>query len=403
MGVLGRRGDLDRTVTVAQASRFSGRRKSVIAVVAIVVAGLVAGCGGSSTSTSTKQQRARDAALTKAIRTGMQQASIPGAIVGVWEDGKAPYVRSFGVRNTASGRRMATDLYMRIGSNTKSFVVTGILQLVDQGKVGLDDPIDKYVPGVPNGNAITIRQLAGMRSGLYSYSNDIVPDGVGSDPLRPWTPQELLAISFSHPPVFAPGTQFDYSNTNTVLLGLVVEKVSGQSLGTYIDRHIARPEHLQHTVFPTDAAFPSPHAQGYTNWDPRQPIANATDWNPSWGGAAGAMISTLDDLRTWTRDVAAGKLVKPATQRDRLQFLPAPGEGEGAEYGLGIENNNGWIGHNGNIAGYMTQPFYLPSQRMTMIVLINSNVNVLGFVALTQAITKIISPNHLWPNAPTAE
>src|SRR6185436_2495002 len=104
----------------------------------------------------------RDAALTEAIRAGMQRASIPGAIVGVWREGQPPYVRAFGVRDTVGGEPMATDLYMRIGSNTKAFVVTSILMLADQGKLGLDDPIDRYVEGVPSGDRITLRQLAQM-------------------------------------------------------------------------------------------------------------------------------------------------------------------------------------------------------------------------------------------------
>lgn len=389
-----------RRRTVAHTSRSAARRLCVVALAVTVAVGLLAGCGESSTSE-------RAAALTEAIRTGMQQASIPGAIVGVWQDGKAPYVRAFGVRDTASGEPMATDLYTRIGSVTKTFAVTAVLQLVDQGKVGLDDPIDKYVSGVPRGDVITLRQLAAMRSGLYSYTDVVIPN-LASNPARQWTFQELLAISFRgpsdvvcpcHPLLFEPGTDSDYSNTNTILLGLVVEKVSGQALETYIDQHILQPEGLAHTVFPTDASFPSPHAQGYADTFDGQ-VANVTDWNPSWAWAAGQMISTLDDLRTWTRVLATGKLLSPALQRAREQFLPAPQEGEGAKYGLGLENDNGWIGHNGNIPGYVTFAYYLPSQRTTMVVMVNSNANLLGIVALIRAITEIISPDHLWPNPP---
>src|SRR5262249_35127653 len=152
---------------------------------------------------------------------------------------------------------------------------------------------------------------------------------LASNPGRQWRPQELLAISFQHPLVFAPGTRFDYSNTNTVLLGLVVEKVSGQSLKAYLQEHILKPVGLTHTVFPTGAEMPTPHAGGYTGppWIARG-VADAPDWTPSWGWAAGAMISTLGDLRKWTRVLAAGTLLKPETQRQRLQFLPAVGEGE---------------------------------------------------------------------------
>jgi len=342
----------------------------------------------------------RDAALTAAIQEGMQQASIPGVIVGVWQDGVDPYVQAFGVRDTASGQPMTTDLHMRIGSVTKTFVVTAILQLVDQGKIGLDDPIEKYVPGVPRGDVITIRQLAAMRSGLYSYTNEVIPN-LASNPTRQWTLPELLAISFGRrcPVLFEPGAEFDYSNTNTLLLGLVVEKVSGQRLEDYLHQHFLQPEGLAHTVFPADASIPSPHAEGYTE-TPDGQVVNATAWNPSWGWAAGQMISTLDDLHTWTLILATGKLVSPALQREREEFLPAPQEGEGAMYGLGLENDNGWIGHNGNIPGYLTFAFHLPSRQTTMVVLFNSSINLLGTAALMREMTKIISPDNLWPEPP---
>src|SRR5215468_9512996 len=149
----------------------------------------------------------RDAALDKAIPAAMARASIPGAIVGVWQDGREPYVRAFGVRDTATGQPMTTDLYIRIGSNTKAFVVTGILMLADQGKLGLDDPIDRYVKGVPSGDQITLRQLAQMRSGLYDHADDTNKE-LPQQPYRQWTPPQLLEVAFRHPPLFPPGSAF---------------------------------------------------------------------------------------------------------------------------------------------------------------------------------------------------
>ena len=370
------------------------RRKFMVAVVTILVAGLV-GFGESSTP-----QADRDAQLTEAMPKLLQQAEIPGAIVGVWQDGKAPYVRAFGVQDTATNQPMTPDLYMRIGSLSKTFTVAALLLLVQEGKVGLDDPIDKYVPDVPNGNMITLRQLAAMRSGLFDYSAVVVPK-LPSQPERQWTPQELLQISFSRPPLFEPGAKFDYSNTNTVLIGLVVEKVSGQSLKTYIDEHILKPQHLDHTVFPNDGtSFPSPHSHGYAKGADGTTL-DATDWNSSWGWAAGHMISTVDDVHVWARDWATGKLFTAEVLRARDQFLPAPEEGEGAQYGLAIENQNGWIGHNGNIAGYLTYPYYLPAEEMTVVVLLNSSVDVLASWGLMEEFIKIVSPDHPWPKPPS--
>jgi D-alanyl-D-alanine carboxypeptidase len=199
-----------------------------------------------------------------------------------------------------------------------------------------------------------------------------------------------------------PRTKFDYNNTNTVLLGLVVEKVSGQPLNRYIEEHIARPENLSHTRFPTDASLPSPHAHGYTKM-PDGKIVDGTDWNPSWGWAAGQMVSTVDDLHIWARDLATGKLLTPAAQREREKFQPAPSEGDGALYGLGVEYQFGWIGHNGNITGYQTYAYYLPSEKTTMVVMVNSNADAVAVLNFVRGIVKIITPDHPWPAPPSDE
>ncbi|WP_187344499.1 serine hydrolase domain-containing protein [Aldersonia kunmingensis] len=370
------------------AGTFSGR---LVAVLAILTASLV-GCGESATSSDLPE-----AQLTETISQGMAQASVPGVIVGVWQ-GDSAYVQAFGLRDTATGDPMAPDLHMRIGSITKTFTTTAVLQMVDQGKVGLDDPIAKYVPGVPNGENITIRQLAAMRSGLANYS-DVVISAQPTDPEHVWTPQEMLAISFSRPPLFAPGTEFDYSNTNTVLLGLVVEKASGQALNDYIAEHITEPENLDTTSVPTSAALPSPHAQGYAKI-PDGATVDSTDWSPSWGFGAGDMISTLDDLRVWAHDLAVGTLLSEETQRAREQFQLAPSEGAGSLYGLGVEYQNGWIGHNGNIGGFQAYAYYLPPEDKTVVFLVNSNADPLGVWNFFTEIANIVSPDHPWPGPP---
>jgi D-alanyl-D-alanine carboxypeptidase len=381
--------------------------------IAALVAGLLAGCStasahpagtaalaaGPGLGSRSTVASGRTVTLTRSIQQVMRVAAIPGAIVGVWQRGQAPYLRAFGVSSAAARKPMSTAMYMRIGSETKTFTITALLELVDRGKVGLDQPIARYISGVPDGNVITIRELAEMRSGLYNYTDDSAwGRAFLHNPYRQWTPQELLPYSFGHPLLFRPGTRYRYSNTNTILLGLVIEKRSGQSLAGYIGRHVLRPGHLTHTVFPQGAEFPFPHAQGHTYRDPDGKTVNPTTWNPSWGWAAGAMISTLGDLHTWARDVATGRLLTPATQRQREHFLPIEGLA-GAGYGLGLFDVNGWIGHNGSLPGYQSLAIYLPSQRATVVVLVNSDVSYRGEGLTTligQAITKIISPGHIF-------
>ncbi|WP_374775151.1 beta-lactamase family protein [Streptomyces sp. NBC_01310] len=335
--------------------------------------------------------------LDEAVREVMAEAKVPGVLVSVSAPGKGAYVRSFGIADKATGAPMTPNLNMRIGSVTKTFTVTALLRLVDEGRIGLDDPIGKYVEGVPNGDRITLRELAGMRSGLFNYSAD---EGffkaLTSDPYRSFTPQELLAYSFKHPVLFEPGAEFSYCNTNLILLGLVVEKVSGDPLADYIAREVVKPAGLAHTLFPVGAEFPSPHAHGYTNQTASGKTEDATDWNPSWGWAAGAMISDLSDLRSWARTLATGTLLTPATQAERLKVVPAlPGAG----YGLGIFNVQGWIGHNGSLPGYGSLSVYLPEPQATMVVLLNTDIAHQGNEPSTlfgKAITEIVSPGHVF-------
>ncbi|MFG2974577.1 serine hydrolase domain-containing protein [Streptomyces sp. NPDC048331] len=342
--------------------------------------------------------------LDTAIKKVLAEAKIPGVIVSVSAPGKGDYVRSFGVADKATGAPMTPNLNMRIGSVTKTFTVTALLELVDEGKVGLDDPIGKYVAGVPNGDRITLRELAGMRSGLFNYSADEdFYKALTSDPYKPFTPQQLLAYSFKHPVLFEPNAEFYYCNTNLILLGLVVEKVSGVPLDKFIDREVVEPAGLKNTLFPTGAEFPSPHAQGYTNQTASGKVENSTDWNPSWGWAAGAMISDLPALRSWAKTLATGTLLTPATQAQRLDVVDAlPGTG----YGLGIFDVQGWIGHNGSLPGYGSLVLYLPEAEATLVVLLNTDIAYQGQEPSTlfgEAITKIVTPDRVYtlPAQPT--
>ncbi|MCY0927061.1 serine hydrolase [Streptomyces sp. H27-H1] len=335
--------------------------------------------------------------LDDAVRKVMGEAKVPGVQVALSAPGKGEYVRAFGVADKATGAPMTDSLNMRIGSETKTFTVTALLKLVDDGKIGLGDPIGKYVDGVPNGDRITLRELAGMRSGLFNYSAD---EGffkaLTSDPDRPFTPQELLAFSFKHPVLFEPNAQFSYCNTNLILLGLVVEKISGQTLADYITEEVIEPAGLKHTLFPTAAEFPKPHAQGYTDQTASGKTEDAADWNPSWGWAAGAMISDLTDLRQWAKVLATGELLTPATQAERLDVVQAlPGTG----YGLGIFNVQGWIGHNGSLPGYQSLVVYDAQSKATLVVLLNTDISAEGEEPSTlfgQAITKIVTPQHVY-------
>ncbi|MEU6237926.1 serine hydrolase domain-containing protein [Kitasatospora sp. NPDC047058] len=341
------------------------------------------------------------ARLDSTIEDVRQQAGIPGVVVGLWMPGKGCYVRATGVGDTATNAPMPVDTYLRIGSETKTFTVTALLELVDDGLVGLDDPVSAYLDGVPCGDRISLRQLAEMRSGLFPYTSD--PDFIHdleADPHRSFTPQEVLAYGFRHDNTAGPGEVFEYSNTNLVLLGLVVEKVGGRRLDEFIRDRVLRPAHLRHTLLPTGAEFPEPHAHGYTVETLSGAVADATDWNPSWAWAAGAMISNLHDLRRWAEVVATGRLLSPRTQAERLRTLPTGFPG--TSYGLGILETNGWIGHNGSLPGYETVTVYLPSQQATLVLLLNTDILHEGqepSTLVARAVTALVTPDNVYAGA----
>jgi D-alanyl-D-alanine carboxypeptidase len=376
----------------------SARRAFAAGVAIVLTAGLLTASASAATSNNTSAWKAQ---LNKRVPAALKQADLPGVIVGVWKDGKRIYLKAFGVADTTTGAALKTNAHVRIGSLTKAYTVMGILQLAGEGKLALDDPIGKYIEGVPNGDVITIRQLAEMRSGLGDHSAVLVPI-LYQDPQKQYTTQELLDIGLSQPVRAQPGTEFDYNNTNTTLLGAVLEKVSGMPRAQYVQERIAKPLKLKNTLVPTSNAIPEPHSRGYGDWNPQQQLEDETDWSPSWGNAAGDMISNVDDIATFARALGTGKLITPEMKKERDKGLPAATEGAGALYGLAYElHPGGWQGHNGRIAGWTTYPYYLPEQDMTIVVSINTSTNVLEGWKLFQKIVETVTPDHPFSDPPT--
>ncbi|MEV6782408.1 serine hydrolase domain-containing protein [Streptomyces sp. NPDC051098] len=337
--------------------------------------------------------------LDEAITKTMKETGIPGLNISLSIPGRGLYEKSFGVSDTKTGTPMKADLYTRIGSITKTFTVTGVLQLVDQGKVGLDDPISRYVSGVPNGQNITVRQLAELHSGLFDYVEDKqwFAD-LRADPHRAYTPRQLLDIAFAHPPTFTPGAKWQYSNTNLVLLGLLVEKVSGQRLADYLQQHVFAPLKLDDTSLPSDSAMPDPHAHGYSDVTPDGSVADATNWNPSWAWASGAAISNMKDMKTWAPALLEGNLLTKKTQAERLHTISIGSPG--FSYGLGLLNTGGWLGHNGDLPGYESIAVQHPADKAVLVVLINSDVNYQDkndSSIIANTVTSIVTPDHPWP------
>ncbi|RSN05152.1 alkaline D-peptidase [Nonomuraea sp. WAC 01424] len=273
-------------------------------------------------------------------------------------DGGRTWTGSAGVRDIERGGRPSPNGYFRIGSVTKTFVATVVLQLVDEGKLKLDDPIDRHLPGlVPDGGQVTVRRLLNHTSHLYDYMSEpgySTNRWRGEARFRSYQPRELLKVAFAKK--LPDDGAWHYSNTNYVVLGLLVEKLTGHTYGAEVRSRILRPLGLRHTVVPGDrAGLPSPHAKGY---EAMPELVDATRMNPSLDWAAGEMISTAGDLERFMSALLGGRL----TSAESLKAMRTTVEtGAGFGYGLGLQAyalpcGTVW-GHSGELIGYLTFAF----------------------------------------------
>lgn len=314
---------------------------------------------------------AMQSALRAALEDTMAEHGVPGAVAGVWAPGVGTWTAAAGVADVATGAPTTTDMSWPLRSVTKSYTVTLLLQLVDEGRVGLDDTIDRYVEGVTNGDRITLRELAGMSSGNADYTGDAFVAAYTADPARIFTLGDLNAFVLGQPARFEPGAEHVYTNANTNLLGAVVEKVTGRPFADVLAERVLRPLGLEHTRYLVDpTTWTEDHPLGYgPAADPRDPMPQ----NFSMFGPAGAMVSTLDDSRVWAETLATGALLTPATQAEREQGAPLDAGPPYDQYALGIGETNGWWGHNGEGLGYTAAVFHDPASGASIVVFANES------------------------------
>jgi len=308
--------------------------------------------------------------LQATLEAGMAEFDIPGAIAGLWFPGRGEWVGTAGIGNPAMGKAPGIDDKVRIGSITKSFTATAVLQLVDEGLLSLDDPISTWVPEVPGAGGITVRQLLNMTSGLFNYTD--LPEfweEFINDPLAVWTPWKLVDMAVAHPPLFQPGTQFMYCNTNYILLGMIIEKVTGRTAAEVITSKIINRLGLENTSFPMTPDIEEPYVRGYMPAEGEENgSANLVDFSlcsptPYW--TAGGIIGTLGDLRLWGKAIATGELLSPEMHAEQLKFT----DPNTKNYGLGVMNGGLLFGHSGEVLGYNSSMYYIPSMDATCVVL----------------------------------
>lgn len=339
----------------------TGRR--VLLVVAILAASAASSLPAAGAA---PRPNSAPAALQQAVQQ-LVNDGVPGAMA-LERVGSSTWRAAAGVANLATGEPMSPYDRYRIGSVTKSFVSTVVLQLEAEHRLSLADPVEHWLPGVvPNGSNITIRELLNHTSGIPDYITLSFVLQLLHDPLRHYTPLELVDDALQNPPVFAPGAGWAYSNTDYILLGMIIAAADHvntpplQSLAPPAETlaRIVAPLGLLHTSWPVaDPDIHGLHTHGYLINAPAvfnvPPVDDTTVQDPSWGWSAGAIISTLDDVATFHRALFAGHLLPAQQQQELLDFVPVR---PGLDYGLGVFRLQlpcgPALGHDGDaLAGY---------------------------------------------------
>jgi D-alanyl-D-alanine carboxypeptidase len=298
-----------------------------------------------------------------------------------------------GVADLDAGGPITADGYFRMGSNTKTFVSVVVLQLVAEGRLSLDDTVERWLPGVVVGNgndgtAVTVRNLLQHTSGLYDYTNDLLAR-IGSvedyQQLRfdRFTPHQLVAMAMAHQPDFAPGQGWNYSNTNYVLTGMIIKKVTGRDWAHEVRDRVIRPLGLRHTYAPGgDTDLPDPHASAYLYLDRDTPIETA-DASATWADAAGALVTTASDLSRFWAAIGSGTLLHHEQDKEMRTTVAGntfQDERPGGRYGLGIEwapltCGGGYWSHAGDVPGFSTRTGVSADGRKTVVISISTSAD----------------------------
>jgi CubicO group peptidase (beta-lactamase class C family) len=325
--------------------------------------------------------------IVTVVRDTMTQAHLRSAIVRVTVDGRDVVTRAFG--ESMTGVPTTVDMHFRNGAVAISYVSTLLLKLVDEKKVSLDDKLSRWLPNIPHADEVTLRQLAQMTSGYHDYvlGNDAFNAALYADPFRQWTVDDILAQAVSKPLFYPPGTNWDYAHSNYVLLGLALEKATGQDMPTLLQDNILGPLSLTHTANSDTPEIPAPVLHAFSS-ERREPLKipgntpfyeETTYWNPSWTITHGAIqTTTIGDLASTASGIFSGKLLSPQSYQAmvspqlRGKTHAQPGcptcaaMNDVYTYGLGVVISGNWLLQNPLFAGYAAVAAYLPSRKIAI-------------------------------------
>lgn len=324
---------------------------------------LAVGVGVAVSPRSTATTRTDGGGLRHVLHRLTSDDGVPRALVVV-RDRRGSKAVTSGVADLNTGAPVPGHSRFRIGSVTKSYIATVVLQLVGEHRVALDAPVERYLPGVVRGSGndgrrITVRELLQHTSGLPDILTYLTPKQILADPYAHHDPADLLRLALSHPPLFAPGREWRYSNTNYLVAGMLIEKVTGHPYGKEIHRRILAPLGLRATYVPGDRiAIPGPHPRGYVRPGEGAAPVEVTEFNPSVAGASGEMISTGTDVARFFDALVRGRLLHPVQLREMMTTRPT-GNADGRAYGLGLESRplpcgGMYWGHDGDVIGFET-------------------------------------------------
>jgi len=307
----------------------------------------------------------------------IQNTQIPGVVALVVDHQRGiDWLYTAGYSDVPNQLPMNDSYTFRIGSNTKTMIGTVVLQLVDEGKLALNDKLSKYYPDYPKADSITIAMLCNMSSGIYNYTEDEGwANTLISDPTKVWAPQELVDIGLSGDFYFSPGKGFHYSNTNTIILGMLIESLTGNSLKSEIENRILNPLELNNTGFLTSGVtLPGTHGRGYYAGEYEEDADVTEYFDISWGWAAGSAYSTPRELQKYAESLVKGDLLPDSLHQRRCDEMTelAPG----AAYGLCLLRRGSFYGHNGGLPGFTSSMYHSLEKNCTVIIYFNCQLDL---------------------------
>lgn len=308
----------------------------------------------------------------------LDNTHVPGIVAGIWAPNEdIELIYTGGVSDLETNAPMDADMVFRIGSNTKTMTVTILLMLVDLELVALEDTLSKYLPDFPRADEVTIEMLCNMRSGIYNYSDNLdFYNNLAQNPTHVWSFDELLSYPINNNYYFDPDSGYHYSNSNTLLIGKIIEQITNQTLKENITEKIITPLGLEKTdYFASGVDLPGYHSKAYyfQDYDPDNP--EYTEYfDVSWAGPAGSAISTLDELKEYVITLVGGGFLSPELQQRRLNSMIPMENPWGVTYGIGMLEYKGFYGHNGSLPGYTSLMIHSPSKNCTIVIWYNSQL-----------------------------